>query len=219
MKGENILDLFNNNNCCCNRPFTPIWRNNSTDRIIFTNNPGPQGPAGPTGPQGPQGIQGPQGPVGATGSTGPQGPQGIQGPQGPTGPAGTIASYGSFYNTATQTLNNQSFPLNGSNATSNMNIDTTTGIITLTNAGIYKIDYGVYPETGSTDNDRVAIFLNGAQVDGTALELQDEQMVGGSTIITVPIATSTINIQIISDNNVTFTAEDVNGYIVITQVA
>ena len=210
------------NNCCCNRTFPPITHNNNYDRIIFTNNPGPQGPqgipgpVGPTGPQGPIGLTGPQGPQGAVG---PQGPQGIQGETGPQGPAGTVASYGSFFNSSAQTLNNESFPLDGNNAVSNMTIDPTTGIVTLTNAGTYKIDYGVYPETGATETDRVALFLNGSQVSGTALELQNDQMIDASTIITVPTATSTINIQIVSTNDINFSDEDVNGYLVITQLA
>ena len=197
---------------------------------------GPQGEIGPTGPQGIQGEVGPTGPAGAvgeigptgptgpigltgeTGPTGPTGPQGEIGPTGPTGPAGTTASFGSYFNTAAQTLNNESFPLNGGNAESNMSIDPTTGIVTLTNAGTYKIDYGVYPETGATENDRVAIFLNGSQVNGTALELQNDQMINGSTILTIP-ASSTISTQIVSTNDITFSAEDVNGYLVITQIA
>ena len=183
---------------------------------------GPTGPTGPTGPIGPQGVAGevgPTGPTGPQGEIGPTGPQGEIGPTGPTGPAGTTASFGSYFNTAAQTLNNQSFPLNGGNAESNMSIDPTTGIVSLTNSGTYKIDYGVYAETGATETDRVALFLNGSQVDGTALELQNDQMVNASTIINIPDTNSTLNLQIISANNITFSAEDVNGYLVITQIA
>ena len=225
---NNYNDL---NQCCCNRPTPPFANNtNSFDRIIFTGITGPtgpqgiQGPTGPTGPQGltgatgPTGPQGIQGPIGLTGATGPTGPIGPQGEIGPTGPAGTTASFGAYFNTGAQTLNNQSFPLNGGNAESNMSIDPTTGVVSLINAGTYKIDYGVYPETGTAENNRISIFLNGSQVNGTALELQNEQMVNGSTIITVPAA-STINLQIVSANDITFAAEDVNGYLVITQIA
>ena len=235
--------MNNWNNDCCNHPMPPFWRNNNNnniDRIIFTGITGPTGPQGPTGPTGPTGATGPQGiqgltgptgptgPIGLTGETGPTGPTGPQGltgetgatgPTGPTGPAGITESFGSYFNTTTQTLNNESFPLNGGNAESNMTIDPATGIVTLTNAGVYKIEYGVYAETGATENDRVALFLNGTQIEGTALELQNDQMVNGSTIINIPNTNSTINIQIVGDNDISFAAEDVNGYLVITQIA
>ena len=241
----NNCNEFNNN--CCNQPIPPLFRQTGgIDRIIFTGITGPTGPQGPQGIQGPTGLTGATGPIGPTGpagatggigATGPTGPQGIQGligptgpqgltgeigptgPTGPTGPAGTTASFGSYFNTAAQTLNNESFPLNGGNAELNMSINPTTGDVTLTTTGTFKIDYGVYPETGATENDRVAIFLNGSQVDGTALELQNDQMINGSTIIDIPNANSTLNIQIVSNNNITFAAEDVNGYLVITQIA
>ncbi|MBR2969518.1 MAG: collagen-like protein [Clostridia bacterium] len=88
---------------CCNGNLFPTFNNRTTDRIIFTNNPGPAGPVGPQGPQGipgpigatgpqgpagPQGLTGATGPAGATGATGAQGPQGEQGPQGIQGPVG-----------------------------------------------------------------------------------------------------------------------------------
>ena len=185
---------------------------------------GPQGPIGLTGATGATGATGPQGPIGLTGATGPQGPQGIQGPVGPQGPigpqgpAGTIASYGSYFSTTTQTLSNQSFPLDSANDESNMTIDPATGIVTLTNAGTYKIDYGVLPETGAVEANRVVLYLNGAEVPGTSLELVNEQIVGASTIITVD-AGSTLNIQILADNNVTFAAEDISAYLTIMQIA
>ena len=94
-------DDWNNSNRCCGNRFPII--NNSTDRIIFTNNTGPTGPIGPTGiqgpigpqgPQGPQGIPGVTGPTGATGATGATGPQGIQGIQGIAGSTGATGVQG-----------------------------------------------------------------------------------------------------------------------------
>jgi hypothetical protein len=233
-----------NQNNCCNRPFPPIWRNNNSfDRIIFTNNPGPQGPVGPQGPIGPVGPQGPigltgatgpQGPAGptgatgATGATGPQGPQGIQGPQGevgpqgPQGPAGTAtaASFGSFFTTAEQSVNNASFPLTTTIASTNMTLDTTTGLVTLSNAGTYLVEYGVYPASSATASDYVALFLNGTEIAGTARGLENNTMISASAIFEVPTATSTLNIQIATDNAVTFLDDDgINGYLVITQIA
>ena len=230
----------NNLNNCCNRPYNPFWRNNNNvDRIIFTSIPGPVGPQGPAGPQGPigptgatgaqgpQGIQGetgPQGPIGLTGPAGPQGPIGLTGatgPQGPVGPAGTatVASYGSFYTDTTQTVTNDSFPLTTTLASSNTTVDSTTGIVTLANAGTYLVEYGVY-STDATATDTVSIFLNGTEVAGTERTLTNNTTTSGSAIITVPTATSTLNIQINSTGAVTFDdPTGVEGYLTITQIA
>lgn len=199
---------------------------------------GPQGPIGLTGPagsQGPQGIQGEigpvglQGPAGATGATGPQGPAGPQGetgpqgpvgPQGPAGPAGTVASFGGFYTTETQVVENSSFPLTATQDVSNMTLDETTGIVTLENAGTYVVSYGVYATTGSTDTDTVQLFLNGVAVPGTERSLQDDTMVDATAIVTVDSATSTLNIEITSEGAVTFDDPNgVNGYLTIVQIA
>lgn len=243
------MNNFNDfNNCCCNRPFSHFERrdNNNYDRIIFTNNPGPQGPQGVPGPQGPAGLQGPIGLTGATGATGatgpqgpigltgpqgeqgpigPQGPQGVQGetgpqgPQGEPGPAGTVESYGSFFTETTQTVTDSSFPLTSTITSNNMTIDTTTGIVTLVNAGTYKIDYGVF-STDATATDTVSIFVNGTEVLGSERTLTNNQMTTGSIIIDVPTATSTLNIQINSTGAVTFENDPgIVGYLTIVQLA
>ena len=213
--------------------------------IGLTGPAGPQGPTGATGAQGPQGIPGPtgatgatgpQGPIGltgATGPTGPQGPQGIQGEIGPVGPQGpqgevgpqgpagttTAASFGSFYTDATQTVTNDSFPLTTTLSSSNMTLDTTTGVVTLNNAGTYLVEYGVY-STDAAATDTVSIFLNGTEVAGTQRTLENNTITSGSAIITVPTATSTLNIQINSAGAVTFDDPNgVEGYLTITQIA
>lgn len=98
----------------------------------MTGPTGPQGPTGPIGPQGPQGIQG------LTGETG---------PAGPAGPAGTtqISAYGSKYdsggNNITLTENVFStIPLNSSGPLTGMTGETTNAL-TITETGVYKIDY------------------------------------------------------------------------------
>jgi len=181
---------------------------------------GPQGPQGETGPQGPQGIQGEVGPQGPQGEQGPVGPQGPIGPVGPQGPAGTIASYGSFYTTEEQSVDNDSFPFTNISEVSGMTIDTATGIVTLENMGIYKIDYGVYPANSATASDYMALFLNGIEVPGSIRGLENNTMISSSIIIEVVSATSTLNIQIVTENAVTFLDDDgINGYLVITQLA
>lgn len=237
----------NRNNCCNFYNNRPTQGGSNIDRIIFTSIPGPvgpqgprgftgpqgpagpqgpvglTGPAGPIGPQGPQGEVGPQGPQGEVGPVGPAGPQGEVGPQGPVGPegpAGTVASFGSFYTTDTQVVTNGSFPLTSTQTVSNMSLDTTTGVVTLENAGTYVVSYGVYATTGSTDTDTVQIFLNGTAVAGTERSLQDDTMVDSIAIITVDSATSTLNIQITSAGAVTFDDPNgVNGYLTIVQIA
>lgn len=98
----------------------------------------PAGMTGPTGPQGPTGPIGPQGP---------QGIQGLTGETGPAGPAGTtqISAYGSKYdsggNNITLTENVFStIPLNSSGPLTGMTGETTNAL-TITETGVYKIDY------------------------------------------------------------------------------
>lgn len=203
--------------------------------IGATGPTGPQGIAGATGPTGPIGLTGdvgPTGPTGATGETGAIGPTGPTGPAGeigptgptgatgPTGPAGTVASFGSFYTTEEQSVNNASFPLTTTLTASNMTVDTTAGVVTLANAGTYLVEYGVYAASSATASDYVAIFQNGTEVPGTARGLENNTMISASAIINVPTATSTLNIQIVSDNAITFLDDDgINGYLTITQIA
>ena len=198
---------------------------------------GIQGIQGPTGPQGPIGLtgatgatgatgpQGPAGPQGLTGATGPQGPQGETGPQGPQGetgpqgPAGTIESYGSFFTDETVTVTNDSFPLTTATSVRNMTLDTTTGVVTLENAGTYKVDYGAY-STDAAATDYVSIYVNGTEEIGTERTLTNNQMTTGSAIIDIPTAGSTLNVYIDSGGAVTFlSASGVEGYLVVTQIA
>ena len=209
----------NDNNCCNNFPRTRYIG------IIGPQGPigpaGPQGPAGATGATGPQGPIGPVGPIGPTGATGATGATGPAGPVGPQGPAGLAeaASFGSFYSTTEQTVTNASFPLTSTMAIDDMTVDNTTGVVTLTNVGTYKIDYGVYPASSAT-SDYMALFLNGVEVPGTARGLENNTMINASAIITTTAATSTLQIQIVADNAVTFLDDDgINGYLSIVQIA
>lgn len=201
-------------------PQGPIGLTGATGATGATGPQGPIGLTGPAGPQGPVGPTGPQGPQGEQGIQGPIGPQGPVGPEGPQGPAGTVASYGGFYTTVAQTVTAGSFPLTETQEVSNMSLDTTTGVVTLENAGTYVVSYGVYALTGSTDTDTVQIYLNGAPVAGTQRSLQDDTMVDATAIITTDAETSTINIQIIAEGAVTFEdSNGVSGYLTIVQIA
>ena len=89
------------------------------------------------------GTTGPQGPTGATGTQCPTGPQG------PTGVTGTVSSaYGTFTSTGGSTpLSTTAAPiiLTTTNVASNMSLNPTTGTVTLSEPGTYKITYVVVP--------------------------------------------------------------------------
>lgn len=189
---------------------------------------GATGPTGPTGPTGATGATGETGPIGPTGeagligATGPTGPTGATGATGATGPTGTIetTSFGSFFTTEEQSVDNDSFPLSNILTVNNMTIDTTTGIVTLPETGFYKVDYGVYPASIATASDYMVLFINGTEVAGTARGLENNTMINASAIIEITAENSTINIQIVTDNAVTFLDDDgINGYLVITKIA
>ena len=89
----------------------------------------------------------------------------------------------------------------------------------MANAGTYLVEYGVY-STDATATDTVSIFLNGTEVAGTEQTMTNNAMTTGSAIITVPTATSTLNIQITSTGTVTFISPaGIEGYLTITQIA
>ena len=141
---------------------------------------GPQGPIGPTGATGatgPIGATGPQGPIGATGPQGPQGIQGVQGatgpqgPQGEQGPAGVLSmAYGGLYNPTSVTTTTTAGENNTVTFTGQMpSLDVSYGTnnITVTNAGTYKVDYGLVASSTTTTNMSASVQVNGVDVDAT----------------------------------------------------
>lgn len=212
--------MFNNQNrgCCCNTCnnyciIGPTGPTGVTGRI------GPTGPTGPTGSTGVTGLTGPTGPTGPSGIIGPTGATGVTGPTGATGSI-EVASFGSFFTTEEQSVDNSSFPLTNTLEVNGMTIDNSTGIVTLPNTGFYKIDYGVYAASSATASDYMALFLNGSEVIGTARGLENNTMINASAIIETTTENSTLNIQIVTDNAITFLDNDgINGYLVIVQIA
>lgn len=185
---------------------------------------GVTGATGATGATGVTGVTGPTGATGVTGATGPTGATGATGATGSTGATGAtgstaVSSFASFFTTEEQSVDNSSFPLTSTIEASGITIDTTTGIATLPNIGFYKVDYGVYVASNATASDFMALFLNGAEVTGTARGLENNSMINASAIIQTTTANSTLNIQIVTDNAVTFLDDDgINGYLVIVQI-
>ena len=140
--------------------------------------PGTEGPTGPTGPQGLQGLQGIQGPTGPTGPQGLQGLQGlqgIQGPTGPTGPAGPIAieTYGRKYNTSTDNISletniAQNIPL-GNNGPTNKITTATQNTLTITENGVYLVEYGFSGSSSTNATLTVEVNQNANAISGTSI--------------------------------------------------
>lgn len=147
-------------------------------------------PAGITGPTGPQGLQGA---LGATGPTGPQGLQGTPGATGPTGPSGSLNAYGGKYSTTTQTLNlglGTQTQIGLANSMPNLNITySPTNSITVTQAGIYEINFysNVSVAIGTTLT--LAVRANGTNIPSTVisrlLPVGVNSIYSGSTIVTL----------------------------------
>ena len=142
---------------------------------------GIQGPTGPTGPQGLQGLQGIQGPTGPTGPTGPQGLQGLQGIQGPTGPTGpagpagptAIETYGRKYNTSTDNISletniAQNIPL-GNNGPTNNITTATLNTLTITENGVYLVEYGFSGSSSTNATLTVEVNQNANAISGTSI--------------------------------------------------
>ena len=161
---------------------------------------GPTGPTGPTGPQGLQGLQGIQGPTGPTGPTGPQGLQGLQGIQGPTGPTGpagptAIETYGSKYNTSTDNISletniAQNIPL-GNNGPTNNITTATQNTLTITENGVYLVEYGF--SGSSSTNATLTVEVN-----------QNANAIGGTSIVKTVTA----------NNNTDFNSSTINSFAV-----
>ena len=137
--------------------------------------PGTEGPTGPTGPQGLQGLQGIQGPTGPTGPQGLQGLQGIQGPTGPTGPAGptAIETYGRKYNTSTDNISletniAQNIPL-GNNGPTNKITTATQNTLTITENGVYLVEYGFSGSSSTNATLTVEVNQNANAISGTSI--------------------------------------------------
>ena len=134
--------------------------------------PGTEGPTGPTGPTGPQGLQGIQGPTGPTGPTGPQGLQGLQGIQGPTGPT-AIETYGRKYNTSTDNISletniAQNIPL-GNNGPTNNITTATQNTLTITENGVYLVEYGFSGSSSTNATLTVEVNQNANAISGTSI--------------------------------------------------
>lgn len=126
-------------------------------------------PKGETGPIGPQGIPGTEGP---TGPAGPQGLQGLQGIQGPTGPT-AIETYGRKYNTSTDNISletniAQNIPL-GNNGPINKITTATQNTLTITENGVYLVEYGFSGSSSTNATLTVEVKQNANAIGSTSI--------------------------------------------------
>lgn len=149
--------------------------NVGTDDNVILNFNIPRGETGPIGPQGIPGIEGPTGPTGPQGLQGLQGLQGIQGPTGPTGPAGptAIETYGRKYNTSTDNISletniAQNIPL-GNNGPTNNITTATQNTLTITENGVYLVEYGFSGSSSTNATLTVEVNQNANAIGGTSI--------------------------------------------------
>jgi hypothetical protein len=136
--------------------------------------PGPTGLTGPQGASGPTGLTGPEGAPGSTGSTGPQGTPGLPGLPGAPGSIGLTGatglagpawegSYGSFYDTTTQTnpIPNVArvMTLNTTSSADGISVVDFTKV-TLTTTGVYNLQFSAQVQKSDTGTDTIDIWLS-----------------------------------------------------------
>ena len=134
---------------------------------------GAAGLAGATGPTGPTGAAGLAGATGPTGPTGAAGLAGATGPTGATGIAGGIASFGSKYSDAPQTINitlggttQVGLPTGGPNL--NMSY-ATVNAITVTQTGTYQISYLLNGSVAVGTTVTMSVRRNGTAIPGASI--------------------------------------------------
>ena len=110
-----------------------------------------------------------------TGPQGLQGLQGIQGPTGPTGPAGptAIETYGRKYNTSTDNISletniAQNIPL-GNNGPTNNITTVTQNTLTITENGVYLVEYGFSGSSSTNATLTVEVNQNANAISGTSI--------------------------------------------------
>ena len=193
---------------------------------------GPTGPTGPAGPQGLQGLQGIQGPTGPTGPTGPQGLQGLQGIQGPTGPTGpagptAIETYGRKYNTSTDNISletniAQNIPL-GNNGPTNNITTATQNTLTITENGVYLVEYGFSGSSSTNATLTVEVNQNANAISGTSIvktvTANNNTDFNSSTINSFAVGDE-IGLSIMSSTTATITpANGTNAYLNIVRIS
>ena len=144
----------------------------------FNGVTGPTGATGPTGPIGPTGTTGPTGANGVTGATGPTGATGSTGATGPTGATGATGisvsvafAYGA--SVTAQTISDTTTPISLVSGNISLGASISGGTITIGEAGIYEIDFGVYSTIGGG---QIGIWRNGALISTSIITLSGDSI-------------------------------------------
>mgnify|MGYP004508706079 CR=1 FL=1 len=186
-------------------------------------------PAGPTGPQGPQGLQGLQGPIGLTGPTGLTGETGPTGPTGPKGEEGTASldTYGSKYSTANSTITLTAdqdgvIPLATAGPISGIT-GTTANTLTITETGVYKIDYFFNGSSSAEGTLTLEVLQNGTPIGRTSIEKEvtanQDETISGSALVNLT-ANDQISLGLNSTVNATISpASSTNAYLELVKIA
>ena len=186
-------------------------------------------PKGETGPIGPQGISGTEGPTGPTGPQGLQGIPGTEGPTGPTGPAGptAIETYGRKYNTSTDNISletniAQNIPL-GNNGPTNNITTATQNTLTITENGVYLVEYGFSGSSSTNATLTVEVNQNANAIGGTSIvktvTANDNTDFNSSTINSFAVGDE-IGLSIMSSTTATITpANSTNAYLNIVRIS
>ena len=116
------------------------------------------------GPEGDKGLQGLRGEKGDKGETGDKGEKGDTGPSGSSGPSGTVQlTYGSFFDTTTQTLPTGTTPLpityNSTLESDGVSI-TNNSRLTFSKTGVYNIQFSIIVLKTDGGVDDVDIWLS-----------------------------------------------------------
>ncbi len=123
------------------------------------------GPAGAEGDAGPTGPAGTTGDTGPAGSTGPTGATGATGERGETGASGGISEYAYVFNQGAQVVpieDDVEFDMNGLMTPGITHAEGNAGV-QFVGAGTYKVTFSV----SGVEPSQMALFLNGALVDGS----------------------------------------------------
>lgn len=122
-----------------------------------------EGPEGDKGLRGYKGDTGDKGDKGDTGDKGDKGDEGDTGPAGPSGPAGTLLlTYGSFYDTTTQTLPTGTSPraitYNSTSESDGISI-TNDSRVTFSKAGVYNVQFSLLALKSDAGVDELDVWL------------------------------------------------------------
>ena len=141
------------------------------------------------------------------------------GPTGPTGPTGAMAvnEFGYGYSVVAQTVNSTTVPISftESNENNGVTIDSS-GNVTVANAGVYEIIYGVGPSTAQAD---IGIWEGGALVTNTRVPVATEGVTTAHVLLRLD-AGDTFYLSIAQEGEtLTLTGTNLTAYIMVRRLS